>query len=292
MKTPIAIISGSLGSGKTTLLRRIIDNLDRKFAILMNEFGEVSIDTQIVKGKNVDIQELTGGCVCCSMTGEFEEALKEIVGKYSPEIIIVEATGVAEPDAIIFDIEENLPDFRLDTVIIVVDSDSVIRFPKIGRVENAQIEMADVILLNKVDLVKKEQINWIEAKLREINKYAHIFRTKQCDVDIDLLFSLEVEHRAKHKHEKQDHVKMESFVLDVKNNLRMEELEKFLSTIPQEIYRLKGFVNVDGKSTLVNYVAGRWNLEQMEGEKKIVFIGENVNRIKSDIEKLFKQLLF
>ena len=69
MKTPIAIISGYLGSGKTTLLKRIIENLDRKFAILMNEFGEVSIDSQIIKGKNVDIQELSGGCVCCSLTG-------------------------------------------------------------------------------------------------------------------------------------------------------------------------------------------------------------------------------
>ena len=98
MKTPITVISGYLGAGKTTLLRSIIKNLDKKFAILMNEFGEVGIDAQIIKGKNVDVQELSGGCVCCSLTGEFEFAIKEIIQKYNPEIIIVETTGVGECD--------------------------------------------------------------------------------------------------------------------------------------------------------------------------------------------------
>src|SRR3989344_4316724 len=193
MKTPIAIISGYLGAGKTTLLRKIIENLDKKFAILMNEFGEVSIDSQIIKGKNVDVQELSGGCVCCSLTGEFEAAIKEIIQKYSPEIIIVETTGVAEPDAIVFDVEENLSQVKLDTVIIIVDADSFVRFPSIGRVGEAQIEVADVVLLNKIDLVKESEIKSIEKKIKEINPRAHIFKTKQCDVDIDLLFSLETE---------------------------------------------------------------------------------------------------
>src|SRR3989338_5859434 len=156
MKTPIAIISGYLGSGKTTLLKRIIENLDRKFAILMNEFGEVSIDAQIIKGRNVDIQELTGGCVCCSLTGEFEAAIKEIISRYNPEIIIIETTGVAELDAIVFDVEENLKEVKLDTVIIIVDADSFVRFPSIGRVGEAQIGMADIVLLNKIDLVNQK----------------------------------------------------------------------------------------------------------------------------------------
>ena len=111
MKTLISIITGFLGAGKTTLLKRIIDNLDRKFAILMNEFGDVSIDTDIITGKNVNIAELLGGCVCCSLTGEFEEAIKEIIKKYKPEIIIVETTGVAEPDALVFEVSENLKDY-------------------------------------------------------------------------------------------------------------------------------------------------------------------------------------
>lgn len=287
MKTPIAIISGYLGSGKTTLLKRIIENLDRKFAILMNEFGEVSIDTQIIKGKNIDIQELTGGCVCCSLTGEFEFAIKEIIQKYSPEIIIVETTGVAEPDAIVFDVEENLPQVKLDTVIIVVDADSFVRFPNIGKVGEAQIEVADVVLLNKTDLVTESQIEEIENKIQEINSKAHIFKTKRCEIDIDLLFSLEIEHRNKKIHKNQERTKMESVVLEANKKLTKNQLENFLKNLPKEVYRLKGFVNLEGKSVLVNYVAGRWDLEEMIGEKKLVFIGEGVNKIKDKISKLF-----
>ncbi len=285
MKTPIAIISGYLGSGKTTLLKRIIENLDRKFAILMNEFGEVSIDSQIIKGKNVDIQELTGGCVCCSLTGEFEFAIKEIIQKYSPEIIIVETTGVAEPDAIVFDVEENLKEVKLDTVIVVVDADSIIRFPSIGKVGEAQIEVADVVLLNKTDLVEKSQIKEIENKINRINKNAHIFKTKNCDIDVDLLFSLEIEHREKKLHKKSEHTKMESFVLETKKKFTKSELENFLKSIPKEVYRLKGFVNLEGKSVLVNFVAGRWDLEEMSGEKKLVFIGEGIKSLKTKFEK-------
>ena len=79
MKIPISVISGYLGAGKTTLLKRIIGKLDRRFAILMNEFGDIGIDTDIIKGKNINVKELLGGCVCCSLTGEFEEAVKEIL---------------------------------------------------------------------------------------------------------------------------------------------------------------------------------------------------------------------
>jgi len=283
MKTPIAIISGYLGSGKTTLLKNIIENLDRKFAILMNEFGEVSIDTQIIKGKNVDIQELSGGCVCCSLTGEFEFAIKEIIQKYKPEIIIVETTGVAEPDAIVFDVEENLKEVKLDTVIIVVDVDSFVRFPSIGKVGEAQIEVADVVLLNKIDLVDEEQIREIENKIKQINPRAHLFKTKYCEIDIDLLFSLEVEHRERKLHKKEEHTRMESFILDVDRKIPKAQLESFLNSIPKEVYRLKGFVNLDGKSNLVNYVAGRWDLEEKEGEKKLVFIGEEISKIKNKL---------
>ena len=284
MKTPITIISGYLGAGKTTLLRKIIENLDRKFAILMNEFGEVNIDSQIIKGKNVNVQELSGGCVCCSLTGEFEAAIKEIIQKYHPEIIIIETTGVAEPDAIVFDVEENLKEVKLDTVIIIVDADSFIRFPSIGKVGEAQIGMADIVLLNKIDLVKENQIKEIENKIRKINSRAKIFKTKYCDVDIDLLFSIEAEHRERKIHKKSEHTKMERFVLESKKEFTKEKLENFLKKLPPEVYRLKGFVNLEGRSTLVNFVAGRWDLEEKQGEEKLVFIGENISKLKDKIK--------
>src|SRR3989304_9553565 len=105
MRTPITLITGYLGAGKTTLLRNILDNADRKIAVLMNEFGKIAIDSQVIKGKNIDMVELRGGCVCCSLTGEFEAAIKEIIEKTKPDAIVVETTGVAEPDAVVIDIQ-------------------------------------------------------------------------------------------------------------------------------------------------------------------------------------------
>src|SRR5438552_15017619 len=121
-RTPITLITGPLGSGKTTLLRHILRR-PAKIAIVMNEFGEIAIDTKVVEGKNVRISELGGGCVCCSLLGEFEAAVSEIIEKIAPEMIIVETTGLAEPEALVFHIQDQLPQCRLDGVVSVVDAD-------------------------------------------------------------------------------------------------------------------------------------------------------------------------
>src|SRR5919205_1072788 len=120
VRTPLTLITGPLGSGKTTLLRHILAALPRKIAILMNEFGELAIDSRIIQGENIQLTELGGGCVCCSLLGEFDAAVREIIDTAKPELIVVETTGLAEPDALMFDIEEALPQVRLDGVVTVV----------------------------------------------------------------------------------------------------------------------------------------------------------------------------
>src|SRR5258708_13669101 len=97
-RTPITLITGPLGSGKTTLLRHILATQREKIAIVMNEFGEIAIDTKVIEGKNVRIAELGGGCVCCSLLGEFEAAVNEIFEKIPPERIVVETTRLAQPE--------------------------------------------------------------------------------------------------------------------------------------------------------------------------------------------------
>ena len=164
MKTPITIVTGYLGSGKTTLLRNILKTSGQKLAVIMNEFGEINIDGKIIKGKNIDMVELQGGCVCCSLSGEFEHAVREIIEKAKPDAIIVETTGVAEPDAVVVDIQDNLPELRLDAVITVADADALVKFPAIGHTGRMQIEMADIILLNKTDLVNEKQSHEAENK--------------------------------------------------------------------------------------------------------------------------------
>ena len=289
MKIPIAVIAGYLGAGKTTLLKRIIDNLDRKFAIIMNEFGDLSIDTEIIKGKNINIAELAGGCVCCSLAGELEEAIKEILDTYHPEIIIVETTGVAEPDAIVVDIADN-PLTKLDSIITVVDADALIRFPSMGRTGKLQIEMASILLLNKIDLISEKQKQEVSKTIKNINKKAPIIEATKCDVDIDILFGLEVDHYVSNVH-KHKTTNMQSFTYEGNDNLKKESVEALLKQLPSEVYRAKGFLIINNKSCLINYVGGRFDIEPMESKSKnIVFIGEKVETKKESIIKQFEDI--
>src|SRR5437867_11485499 len=109
LRAPITFVTGPLASGKTTLLRHILSTSPAKIAIVMNECDEIASDTKVIEGKNVQIAELGGGCVCCSLLGEFEAAIGEIIEKVAPERIIVETTGLAEPEALGVNIQEALP---------------------------------------------------------------------------------------------------------------------------------------------------------------------------------------
>ncbi len=281
-KIPISIITGYLGSGKTTLLKRILEKTDKRLAIIMNEFGEIAIDSKIIQGKNVKMAELTGGCVCCSIIGEFEFAVKEILQKIKPDMIVVETTGVAEPDALVFDIEESLPQLKLDSIITIVDADGMIRFPSLGQTGRIQIEMGDIILINKIDLVNKKQLKEVENRVRELNEDAVIFKAVKCDVDIHVLFGIEVERHLKEREHVHEDIEAFSYATD--KILDSEKFEKFISDLPKQIYRGKGFVRFNRGSFLFDFVAGRWQFEKFAADKvELVFIGKKINKIKNEV---------
>jgi G3E family GTPase len=275
-RTPITLITGPLGSGKTTLLRHILVTHPAKTAIVMNEFGEIAIDTKVIEGKNVRIAELGGGCVCCSLLGEFEAAVNEIITRVAPEIIIVETTGLAEPEALVFNIQEALPQCRLDGVVSVIDADMLIRFPELGHTTRLQIEGADILLLNKIDLIERQQIEPVEAKLHEINPTAAIVRTERCRIDPELLFGIGRERKVmppEHKHQPE----FESFTFTSDKNFVRECFEHFADGLPASVVRAKGFVRLEDDPQLFNFVAGRWELEPFEArETQLVFIGKGV----------------
>ena len=283
LRMPITLITGPLGSGKTTLLRQILEMHPAKIAIVMNEFGEIAIDTKVVEGRNVRIAELGGGCVCCSLLGEFEAAVDEIIEKIDPEIIVVETTGLAEPDALAFNIQESLPRVRLDGIVSVMDADSLVRFPQLGHTSRMQIESADILLLNKIDIVSAEDVDVCEKKLREANSSAVIVRTERCRIDPELLFGIgrkkKVE-RPEHKHQPE----FESFTFTSDKTFERDCFERFADNLPASVYRAKGFVLFGDGTQLFNFVACRWELEPFESARtELVFIGKEIATQKSTI---------
>jgi G3E family GTPase len=288
-RTPITLITGPLGSGKTTLLRHLLDVVPQKIAIMMNEFGEIAIDSQIIEGKNVRIADLGGGCVCCSLLGEFEVAVAEVIDTVHPDLIIVEATGVAEPDALMFDIQENLPQVRLDGVVTVADADAMMRYPRLGQTGRAQIEAADIILLNKVDLVSAEQLAEITVRLTQLNENAPILPTQRSQVDPEVLFGMSHAREVgppQHRHQ----LGMESFNYISAATLERQCFEALVEGLGPAVVRAKGFVRFPDGTYLFNYVAGRWDLEAFaEKPTTLVFIGEHVTRHEADLIDALKR---
>ncbi|OLE67926.1 MAG: cobalamin biosynthesis protein P47K [Verrucomicrobia bacterium] len=289
LRTPITLITGPLGSGKTTLLRHILATRPTKIAIVMNEFGEIAIDTKVIEGKNVRIAELGGGCVCCSLLGEFEAAVNEIIARVGPDIIIVETTGLAEPEALVFNIQEALPQCRLDGVVSVIDADMLVRFPELGHTTRLQIEGADILLLNKIDLVQPQQIEPLEAKLRELNRTATIVRTERCWIDPDLLFGIGHEKKVappQHKHQPE----FESFTFTSEKDFSRNCFEGFVDSLPANVHRAKGFVRFSDGAQLFNFVSGRWDLEPFESaETQLIFIGKEIATQKSAVIEALKR---
>jgi G3E family GTPase len=283
IRTPLTVVTGPLGSGKTTLLRHILATVSRKIAILMNEFGEIAIDSKIIQGKNVSMADLGGGCVCCSLLGEFEAAVNEVIDTVAPDIIVVETTGVAEPDALVFDIQESLPRVRLDGVVAVIDADAMVKYPHWGHTTRIQIEAADALLLNKVDLMSESELKAIEEKLHSYNDIAPIWRTERCQVDTDLLFGIvreQVQEPPSHVHQPE----FESFSYTSQATFNRQCFEEFADSLEVDVYRAKGFVRFSEGTYLFNFVAGHWDFELFEQEaSELVFIGKQLRERKEEI---------
>jgi len=287
-RTPIGLITGSLGSGKTTLLRKILGQADRRYAVLMNEFGELPIDSEVIRGTNVEIAELVGGCVCCSLTGELEAAVEEILDRVDPEYILLEATGIAEADALVYEVEERIPRVRLDSVVCVVDTDTSIRFPSVGYAGRAQLRAADIVLINKIDLVTEEEIAKVVAQVREFNPDAAVLKTVRCAADVCVLFGLGIENRVR-EIPVHGEGSFGSFAYAASALLDESRFREAVSSLPPSVFRAKGFVRFRDGGRLFNYVAGRAELEEFPAERtEMVFIGPKVEQSREAIEGLLR----
>ncbi len=290
MKIPCYVVTGYLGAGKTTLLNHLLVNTSVKLAVIVNEFGSVPVDGKIIRGKSVTMTELAGGCVCCSMSGELDEAVKEIISKVKPEAIVIETTGVAEPAALEDEFFASNKDVFLSAIITIADADALVRYPSLGHTGRQQIERADILVVNKTDLITLSQCEELSDALKKLNSHARYFYTKKCDVDVPLLLGMKHEriaHDVKKSSDSHENPH-EYFSVDMPGKFLHSDLKRIFGQLPPSVYRAKGFVKTDRGTELVQYVAGR--VEITPGESKefsLVFIGVDILKDKKKIEELF-----
>ncbi|MEL4897101.1 CobW family GTP-binding protein [Crocosphaera sp. Alani8] len=217
---PVTVITGFLGSGKTTLLNHILTNQEGvKTAVLVNEFGEIGIDNELIISTEDNIVELNNGCVCCTINEDLVEAVHKVLNRPEKvDYLIVETTGLADPlpVALTFlgtDLRETT---RLDSIVTMVDCCNFSLDLFKSEAAHSQINYADIIVLNKTDLVDKEKVDSLENRIRDIKNSARILRTKKSQVSLPLILSVglfesdkyfdhqEVEHHHDH-HDHHDH---------------------------------------------------------------------------------------
>jgi len=186
-KIPVTVLTGYLGAGKTTLLNRILsENHGKKYAVIVNEFGEIGIDNDLIIGADEEVFEMNNGCVCCTVRGDLVRILDGLMkrkGKF--DAIIVETTGLADPAPVAqtFFVDEDVQaNAKLDAVVTVADAKWLADRLRDAPEAKNQIAFADVIVLNKTDLVSKEELAEVEARIRGINPYATLHKTQRCQV--------------------------------------------------------------------------------------------------------------
>ena len=325
---PVTILSGFLGAGKTTLLNHILSNQQGvKTAVLVNEFGEIGIDNDLVVTTGEDMVELSNGCICCSINGELMEAVERVIERPEPlDYIVVETTGLADPlpVAMTFLGSELRDQTRLDSIITLIDAenfDDVVLDTEVGR---AQVIYGDILLLNKCDLVSEERLESVEQQLRAVKNDARILRSVKGEVPLALLLSVGLfesdkvsspaddpsldhsdcdhdhghcshDHEHDHSHEHGDHQDIEGFTsLSFKSDgpFALRKFQNFLDNqMPQEVFRAKGILwfNESERRHVFHLAGKRFSIDDTDwtGDRKNQLVLIGRN---IDHNKLRKQL--
>ena len=308
---PITIISGFLGSGKTTLLNHILSNQKGiKTAVLVNEFGEIGIDSDLIIKTEEEMIELNNGCICCSINGELQEAIEKLISNdKNLDYIIIETTGLADPLPVAMTLlgSELRDKTRLDSIITLIDAENfnnVVLESSIGR---SQIIYGDILLLNKCDLVSKDNIDETINKLKEIKNDARILKSVKGNIPLNLLLSVGLfetdsinqksshHDHSHHDHSHHDHSKEEihtiedflSVSFETKLPFSLRKFQYFLDNqLKSNVFRAKGILWFsESERKHVFHLAGkRISIEDSEWREErknqLIFIGKELDKKK------------
>lgn len=312
---PVTVLTGYLGSGKTTLLNHILTyEHGKKVAVIVNEFGEVGIDNQLIIDADEEIFEMNNGCICCTVRGDLIRIIGNLMKRRDKfDHLVIETTGLADPAPVIqtFFVDEDMQSLlSLDAVVTVVDAKHIWQHWDADEAQE-QIAFADVILLNKTDLVTPEQLDELEQRIRGMNAMAKIHRTHNSQLEMnallgvkafDLQRALEIDPdflgEDAHQHDDQVY----SVALVEAGELDGEKLNAWLSELLRtqgpDIFRMKGILNIAGEDNRYVFqgvhmiLDGRpdrpWKPNETR-KNELVFIGRNLDgaKLKQDFLACF-----
>ena len=296
---PVDLVTGFLGSGKTTLLAQLLAGplAGERVAVVMNEIGEIGIDGRVITGlSHVEkLIELNSGCVCCTIDEyRFDLAIHELIETVDPTLVVIESTGVAEPEPILQRLTQ--AGLGLDAVITVVDAASFYRTLREVSVVRRQVAAADFIVVNKVDLVSPWKLARLRWRLARINRRALLSECERGRVGNDLLFATAARRyrgRARGVGQPSTHLVHDgigAFHYESARALDPRRFEDMLRGMPSAVYRAKGFVRVAGNpwSCLFNFTCGRYELKWVQlgggaGGTQAVFIGRDIDTVRECI---------
>ena len=313
-RLPVTVITGFLGSGKTTLVKHILTNQHGlRTAVIVNEFSELGIDSELIVSADDDMVELENGCICCSINNNFVDAIFRILARdRRVDYLVVETTGLADPLPVVLTFlrSEFRELTRVDSIITVADAGSFCLDLFESEAARNQLRYGDVVLLNKCDLVDAARLQALESSIRGVKEGARIIQTTQCRLPLPLILSVglfqsdrffadqeqpdaghgEHDHATSHRHahdHAHDHVAadgFESLSFQSERPFAVHKFQDFLNRLPESVYRGKGllWIQESDQRHIFHLVAGRFSLDQSPRDgpmtNKLVLIGRNLDR--------------
>ncbi len=307
---PVTLLTGYLGAGKTTLLNRILTHEHgKKVAVIVNEFGDVGIDHQLIINADEEIFEMNNGCICCTVRGDLIRIIGNLMKRRDKfDHLVIETTGLADPAPVIqtFFMDEDVQaQTNLDSVVTVVDAKHIWQHWDAEEAQE-QIAFADVVLLNKTDLVTPEELDELERRIRGMNALAKIYRTRNAELEMDALLgigafdlnrALEIDpeflNETAHEHDET----VGSVAIVEAGELDGNKLNEWLGQLLQiqgpDIFRMKGILTIAGEDQRFVFQGvhmlfdGRADRPWKPGETRkneLVFIGRNLDeaQLKED----------
>ncbi|XEC94250.1 GTP-binding protein [Paenibacillus tarimensis] len=325
MRIPVIVLSGFLGSGKTTLLLKLLDEARSRGlqpGVIMNELGSMDVDGHILnENTGTPVQKLLDGCICCTKRSELAGGIQTIC-KQNPDVIFIELTGVANPEEIADALTEPkvLGLVSLKQIVTVLDAEHVLEYNSIFQTDltllrtlRRQIETADLILVNKSDLVNSPRLDKIDKTVRKLNDTAKLIHTTHSKIDSDLLLgSITQQVRQaipvvrsrgalkavpaqnvrsdaettgdRHEHETLSYSRIKTLTIPISSESPLpsrKQIERFVYQFKDQLLRAKGYIKLDKEpsSSLMQYAGKRlnWSVSDYSGEPYIVFIGIDLN---------------